>query len=223
MHHKPQYGDLKALRRSFHHNRPPKFGQCGDPRYTVRKRDRCEAGALPSRRKIRRNIYVKMQYQGDEFSAKVCIDYHLISNAIIDHTRATMSTTATTVSSTAVMTENSPHNGMSTRPPPSAYLTIDGLLRSHASEDDDIPMVGYPEKGVSDYEIHTAKTIDRYVDAACWWYQKQGLSPAVSCRLCHDDLHSLEADSVRNPIQRKHQLLHFSHLPALMPLFLFSP
>lgn len=78
------------------------------------------------------------------------------------------------------MTENSPHNGMSTRPPPSTYLTIDGLLRSNASEDDDIPMVGYPEKGVSDYEIHTAKTIDRYVDAACWWYQEHGLLPAVS-------------------------------------------
>ncbi|KAK5098463.1 hypothetical protein LTR70_002675 [Exophiala xenobiotica] len=74
--------------------------------------------------------------------------------------------------------ENSTKNGMANRPHPSVYLTIDGLIRSHAAEDADIPMIGYPAQGVSDYEIHTAKVVDRYVDAACWWYQKQGLQPA---------------------------------------------
>lgn len=96
---------------------------------------------------------------------------------------ATMTTTTTMpalMNATNTPAENSPQNGMATRPPPSTYLTIDGLLRSHASEEDDIPMVGYPVKGVSDYEVYTAKTIDRYVDAACWWHQEHGLQPAVS-------------------------------------------
>lgn len=78
--------------------------------------------------------------------------------------------------------DNSPQNGMGNRPPPSTYQTLDGLLRSHASEEDDIPLVGYPAQGVDDYEVHTAKMLDRYVDAACVWYQQQGLIPAVSPR-----------------------------------------
>jgi hypothetical protein len=93
------------------------------------------------------------------------------------------SVTTTTVPVTATLraagVENSPQNGMAARPPPSTYWTIDGLLRKHASEEDDIPMVGYPASGASDYEVHTVKLIDRYTDAACWWYQKQGLRPAV--------------------------------------------
>ncbi len=78
---------------------------------------------------------------------------------------------------------NSPHNGMAARPPPSTYWTVDGLLRKHASEDVDIPMVGYPATGASDYEVHTVKDIDRYIDAACWWYQEQGLQQAVRSAL----------------------------------------
>lgn len=77
-------------------------------------------------------------------------------------------------------TTNSTQSGMLARPPPSFYLTIDGLLKSHASENTEIPLVGYPAAGVDDYEVHTAKAIDRYVDAACWWYQQNGLSVAVS-------------------------------------------
>lgn len=75
--------------------------------------------------------------------------------------------------------ENCSKSGMANRPPPSHYMTIDNLIRKHAAEDQEIPMIGYPAKGVSDYEVHTAKTVDRYVDAACWWYQKQGIEPAV--------------------------------------------
>ncbi|ETI26263.1 hypothetical protein G647_03040 [Cladophialophora carrionii CBS 160.54] len=93
-----------------------------------------------------------------------------------------MASVTTTVPVTATLraagVENSPHNGMAARPLPSTYWTIDGLLRKHASEDGDIPMVGYPATGASDYEVHTVKAIDRYTDAACWWYQKQGLQPA---------------------------------------------
>lgn len=95
-----------------------------------------------------------------------------------------MATTTMTMPSAANTTassgENSTKSGMANRPHPSVYMTIDGLIRSHGAEDDDIPMIGYPAQGVSDYEVHTAKTVDRYVDAACWWYQKQGLHSAVS-------------------------------------------
>jgi len=101
-----------------------------------------------------------------------------------DHRHKTMATATMTMppqgNLQAAHGENSTKNGMANRPHPSVYLTIDGLIRSHAAEDADIPTIGYPAQGVSDYEIHTAKVVDRYVDAACWWYQKQGLQPAVS-------------------------------------------
>ncbi|KAK5302893.1 hypothetical protein LTR99_005850 [Exophiala xenobiotica] len=93
-------------------------------------------------------------------------------------TTTTTITLPPTTTSLAASNENSPANGMASRPPPSTYLTIDGLLRKHASEDGEIPMFGYPASGASDYEVHTVKTVDRYVDAACWWYQRQGLQPA---------------------------------------------
>lgn len=65
-------------------------------------------------------------------------------------------------------------------PSPSTYQTIDGLLRQHSLKDGEKPMFGYPASGASDYEIFTVKTIDQYVDAACWWYKAQGLRPVVS-------------------------------------------
>ena len=59
------------------------------------------------------------------------------------------------------------------------YKTIDGLLRSHAAEQDQTPAVCYPAHGVSDYEEHTAADIDRYTDLAVEYYLKQGLEAAV--------------------------------------------
>lgn len=100
-----------------------------------------------------------------------------------DH-KATMATTTLTsalpTSVQVVADENSPNNGMRARPHPSTYWTVDGLIRKHADEDEEIPMVGYQVTGAADYEIHTVKTIDRYIDAACWWYWKQGLQAADS-------------------------------------------
>lgn len=100
-----------------------------------------------------------------------------------DQAELTMATITETIRAPATLRvsrdENSPHNGMAARLPPSTYWTVDGLLRKHASEDSDIPMVGYPMSGASDFEVHTVKSIDRYIDAACWWYQEQGLQPAV--------------------------------------------
>jgi hypothetical protein len=68
---------------------------------------------------------------------------------------------------------------------PSTYLTIDGLLRKHASEDGDMPMFAYPKTGPDDYEIYTLETVDRFVDAACWWYAAQGVEEAVSFYFFH--------------------------------------
>jgi len=140
----------------------------------------------PSRRSFRRKSRI-LASRG-KVVAKQCPthDEHLdYGNS--DHRHTTMSTSTMTIPAPANVRaaddDNSTKNGMANRPHPSVYLTIDGLIRSHAAEDADIPMIGYPAQGVSDYEIHTAKVVDRYVDAACWWYQKQGLQPAVSMAL----------------------------------------
>lgn len=105
-------------------------------------------------------------------------------------TQSTMATTTVTMPPSATITatgdDNCSKSGMAYRPPPSSYLTIDNLIRKHATEENEIPMIGYPQKGVDDYEVHTAKNIDRYVDAACWWYQNQGLKPAVSTEQTRD-------------------------------------
>ena len=90
----------------------------------------------------------------------------------------TTTVTLTTPTALAASDENSTQNGMANRPPPSTYWTIDRLIRQHAADDAEIPMIGYAATGAADYEIHTVKTVDRYVDAACWWYQKQGLQAA---------------------------------------------
>lgn len=126
-------------------------------------------------------------------------------------------TTILTVPTTSVVDAgiNSRQSLPSTRPTPSYYLTIDGLLKSHASEDVEIPLVGYPASGIDDYEIHTAKALDRYVDAACWWYQRNGLEVAVSGRLSLTWL--LETDHVRIHRPRKLLLLHFLPSRESMP------
>ena len=57
-------------------------------------------------------------------------------------------------------------------------MTIDGLLKSHAAESSDSVLIGYPAKGVSDFEEHTAKDLDRFTDAAVAKYISHGLPPA---------------------------------------------
>ena len=58
-------------------------------------------------------------------------------------------------------------------------MTIDGLLRSHAAEPDQKPLVCYPYQGVSDFEEHSAKDIERYTNLAVQFYVRHGLEPAV--------------------------------------------
>jgi hypothetical protein len=66
-------------------------------------------------------------------------------------------------------------------PPIEQFMTIDGLLKSHAAQPDEAqkPLICYPVRGAADFEEHTAGNIDRYTDAAVRYYMEQGLSPAV--------------------------------------------
>ncbi|KAJ6151595.1 hypothetical protein N7470_007192 [Penicillium chermesinum] len=65
-------------------------------------------------------------------------------------------------------------------PPVEKFLTIDGLLRSHAEEPDagQRPLICYPIRGANDFEEHTAKDLDRYTDVAVQHYMDNGLPPA---------------------------------------------
>lgn len=60
--------------------------------------------------------------------------------------------------------------------------TIDDLIKSHASESEDFPLVAAPVSGVIDFEEHSARDIDRYVDAAAQCLLSKGLPPADPAR-----------------------------------------
>lgn len=66
-------------------------------------------------------------------------------------------------------------------PPVEKFMTIDGLLRSHAAEPDAAqrPLICYPNRSANDFEEHTAKDLDRYTDVAARFYMEHGLPPAV--------------------------------------------
>ena len=68
----------------------------------------------------------------------------------------------------------------SLNPEPEKFHTIDGLLRSHASEHDQPPLVCYPAKGVADFEEWSARDLNKFTDAAVARYRASGLEPAVS-------------------------------------------
>jgi hypothetical protein len=57
--------------------------------------------------------------------------------------------------------------------------TIDDLIKRRASELQDAPLLCYPQKGLIDYEEHSALAIDRFVDAAAAALQQRGLQPVV--------------------------------------------
>ncbi|KAF2963977.1 hypothetical protein GQX73_g9592 [Xylaria multiplex] len=56
-------------------------------------------------------------------------------------------------------------------------LTLDELIRSRASEMGDSPLIGYPNHSLLDFEEHSARSVDRYVDAAVDKLQQLGLPP----------------------------------------------
>ncbi|KAM0720927.1 hypothetical protein Q7P37_003212 [Cladosporium fusiforme] len=63
-------------------------------------------------------------------------------------------------------------------PPVEYFHTIDGIIRSHAAEHEQKPLICYPAKGASDFEEHTPAEVDRYVDLAAKYYIGHGLEPA---------------------------------------------
>lgn len=73
------------------------------------------------------------------------------------------------------------------QPPIERFMTIDGLLKSHTADPDDLPLIAYPETGVSDFKEYTAKDIDKLTDAAVARYIESGLRPAVSTSLLTSD------------------------------------
>jgi hypothetical protein len=70
-------------------------------------------------------------------------------------------------------------NDFTRHPPIENFVTIDGLLKSHAAEEEQRPLVCYPYKGVNDFEEYTAAAIDQYTDLAVQFYIENGLKPAV--------------------------------------------
>ncbi|GAW27381.1 putative nrps-like enzyme [Rosellinia necatrix] len=81
--------------------------------------------------------------------------------------------------------------------PSRPLLTLDDLVRARASEMGDSPLIGYPNHSLLDFEEHSARSVDRYVDAAVEKLQQLGLPPVdpslekppVVGILCQSGLH----------------------------------
>ena len=65
-------------------------------------------------------------------------------------------------------------------PPIERFQTIDRLLRSHATEQEQKPAICYPVNTSSDFEEHTPAEVDRYTDITAQYYIDHGLERAVS-------------------------------------------
>ena len=61
--------------------------------------------------------------------------------------------------------------------------TIDELIRRRALELRDLPLIGYPNEGVSDYEEHSAFAVNKYADAAAEVLLRRGLHRVVSDKI----------------------------------------
>ncbi len=64
--------------------------------------------------------------------------------------------------------------------PSQPILTLDELIRSRAFEMGDSPLIGYPNHSLLDFEEHSARSVDQYVNAAADKLQQLGLPPVVS-------------------------------------------
>ncbi|KAJ3557841.1 hypothetical protein NPX13_g9845 [Xylaria arbuscula] len=76
-------------------------------------------------------------------------------------------------------------------------FTLDELIRRRASEMGEAPLIAYPNHSLLDFEEHSARSVDRYVDAAAEKLQQLGLAPVdpslekppVIGILCQSGLH----------------------------------
>ena len=92
---------------------------------------------------------------------------------------ATMSTTMTVTKPTASLSARAGVMDHSIYPPIERFQTIDGVVRSHAAEQEQKPAICYPVSAAADYEEHTPAEVDRYTDITAQYYMRQGLHPAV--------------------------------------------
>ncbi|KAI3540707.1 hypothetical protein CSPX01_08116 [Colletotrichum filicis] len=59
------------------------------------------------------------------------------------------------------------------------FFTLDELIKRRALELVDAPLLGYPNEGLLDFEEHSARAVDRYIDAAVQRLQQLGLSSVL--------------------------------------------
>jgi hypothetical protein len=91
----------------------------------------------------------------------------------------TMSTTMTVTKPAASVSARAGVMDHSIYPPIERFQTIDGVVRSHAAEQEQKPAICYPVNAAADFEEHTPAEVDRYTDIAAQYYINQGLQPAV--------------------------------------------
>ena len=91
-----------------------------------------------------------------------------------------MSTTMTVTKPTASVSARAGVMDHSIYPPIERFQTIDGVVRSHAAEQEQKPAICYPVSAAADFEEHTPADVDRYTDITAQYYINQGLPPAVS-------------------------------------------
>ncbi|KAF2164455.1 hypothetical protein M409DRAFT_56717 [Zasmidium cellare ATCC 36951] len=99
------------------------------------------------------------------------------SQSVDDKSMATTTETVTIPEAEPPFTLKLAHHDASYLPI-SRYQTIDGLLKSHAAESNQTPLICYPKSTASDFELHTGQDLDRYTDAAVQFYLENGLQPA---------------------------------------------
>lgn len=59
-------------------------------------------------------------------------------------------------------------------------LTLDEMIRRRAYELEDSPSLCYPDQGLLDFHVHSARSIDTYADAAAHILKTRGLPAVVS-------------------------------------------
>ena len=95
-------------------------------------------------------------------------------------TDAAMSTTVTVTQTEQRSAATAGRMDHSIYPPIEKYQTIDGIVRSHAADKEQKPIICYPVKGAADFEEHTSAEVDRYCDTTAQYYIDNGLGLAVS-------------------------------------------
>lgn len=82
-----------------------------------------------------------------------------------------------TINSSAPAAEAAPRQLLAAE---SRMWTLNEMVQRRAAEMGDLTLIAYPNKGLLDFEEHSARSVDRYADAAAEKLQSLGLAPVVS-------------------------------------------